>query len=163
MLWCFVSGTVHGCHSYRPHSYGHTDPMYPPTLLPLLSTPASLSFLQLQCKEKKAVWLKSKYFFFFYFSKSECQRLRAEGKGALGNTYFPESRGFSMSTAERKGWWLLVTHLHVYFCVSFPPYIPLLATQILSLCLPHPQLPCLHNGARQSYNVIQRNTCELKW
>lgn len=80
---------MHGCHSYRPHSYGHTDPMYPPTLLPLLSTPASLSFLQLQCKEKKAVWLKSKYFFFFLLLKIRMPEIKRRRQGSIGKHLFP--------------------------------------------------------------------------
>ena len=36
--------------------------MYPPTLLPLLSTPAPLSFLQLQCREKRPYGLNQNIF-----------------------------------------------------------------------------------------------------
>lgn len=82
-------------------SYRHTDPMYPPTLLPLLSTPAPWSFLQLQSKEKKAIWLKSKYFFFT--SKNQNTRDSEQKARQYWNTLISQgSRGFRTSIPEGK-------------------------------------------------------------
>lgn len=123
-------------------SYRHTDPMYPPTLLPLLSTPALWVFYSSIVRRKRPYGLNQNIF--FTSKKSEYQRFRAEGKEALENAYFPRVKRLQNVHSRRKGWWPSVTHLHVYFHVpfyslySYPDY-----TDPVSLCLPHPQLPVL--------------------
>lgn len=143
-------------------SYRHTDPMYPLTLLPLLSTPAPLSFLQLHSKKKKAIWLKSKYF--FHFKKIRIPEIQSRRQGSTGKCLFPKGQEALERPLQEER---LVTFSHPPPCLlscSFllSLFLSWLHRSCLSLSSP-PPTPCLDSSTRQSYNIIQRNTCGLKW
>lgn len=140
-------------------SYRHTDPMYPPTLLPLLSTPALWVFYSSIVRRKRPYGLNQNIF--FTSKKSEYQRFRAEG---TGKCLFPKGQEASERPLQEER---LVTFSHPPPCLlscSFLLclFLSWLHRSCLSLSSP-PPAPCLDSSTRQSYNIIQRNTCGLKW
>lgn len=136
-------------------SYRRTDPMYPPTLLPLLSTPAPWSFLQLQSKEKKAIWLKSKYF--FSLLKIRIPEIQSRRQGNIGTHLFPKGQEASECLFQKGR---LVTFHHRPPCLLHVPFYPLCSPPDYTDLPPRPPTRCLDSSARQSSNIIQRHNVD---